>query len=80
MVGGGRESILPIQKIIQGCTESGNQSNVGKDRNTGTRHGGQDETGRKGELSSSGLERTLSIMMCTAEEVGQGQESRVKGV
>ena len=41
---GGRETILSIQKIIQGCTESGNQLNVGKDRNIGTRHGGRDET------------------------------------
>lgn len=44
---------------MQDCIGSKNKLNKVEDRNTGTRHARQDETGREGELGGAAFEQNL---------------------
>ena len=48
-----RKILLSTQKIIQDCIGSKNKLNKVEDRNTGTRHAGQDETVERGANTKS---------------------------
>ena len=54
-----KKTLLSTQKIMQDCIGSKNKLNKVEDRNTGTRHARQDETGREGELGGAAFEQNL---------------------
>lgn len=69
----GEENSIGHSKNSKDCIGSKNKLNKVEDRNTGTRHARQDETGREGELGGAAFEAKPGLsVICIAEEVGQG--------
>lgn len=75
----GAENSITHSKNNTSCIGSKNKLNKVKDRNTGTRHAGQDETGREGELGGAAFEQNLVSVRSVRQRRRAQWEYRVKG-